>query len=135
VHRTGGRWRRLEVTNSDHNYDFGSIYIEADGTWRIIGPTETGPQPYGTGGEVAVWTGGDRGETWRKKQITTDSRYNHSYVRRPLDAHPDFYAFWADGDPLERSQSHLYFTDRAGDRVRRMPYTMQRDFAAPEVKW
>ena len=135
AHWTDGRWRLLEVTRSDHNYDFGSVYIEADGTWRIIGPTERGPQPYGTGGEVAVWTSGDRGATWQKRQITRDSRYNHTYVRRPLGADQDFYAFWADGNPLERSESRLYFTNRAGDRVWRMPYTMQGDFAAPEVAW
>jgi hypothetical protein len=135
AHWTGSRWRLLEVTGSDHNYDFGSVYIEADGTWRVIGPTQRGPQPYGTGGEVVMWTSSDRGETWQKKQITRESRYNHSYVRRPLDAHPEFYAFWADGNPLERSESRLYFTGRAGEKVWRMPYTMRDDVAAPEVAW
>ncbi len=135
AHWTDGRWRLLEVTRSDHNYDFGSIYIESDGTWRVIGPTQRGPQPYGTGGEVAVWTSSDRGASWQKRQITSKSRYNHSYVRRPLGAHPDFYAFWADGDPSQRSPSRLYFTDRAGDSVRRMPHTMEGESAAPEVAW
>lgn len=135
AHWTGGRWRLLEVTHSDHNYDFGSIYIEADGTWRVIGPTETGPQPYATGGEVAVWTSGDRGETWTKRQITRASRSNHSYVRRPAGAREGFYAFWADGNPLKRGESHLYFTNRGGDRVWRLPYTMTGEFAAPEVAW
>ena len=133
AHWTGEKWRLLAVTRSDHNYDFGSIYVEQDGTWRIIGPTERGPQPYGTGGEVAVWTSRDRGESWQMRQITKGSRYNHSYVRRPRGAHRDFYAFWADGDPVEKSESRLYFTNRAGDKVWRMPYTMQGDSAVPEL--
>ncbi len=29
--------------------------------WRIIGPTETGPQPFNPGGEIAMWTSRDQG--------------------------------------------------------------------------
>lgn len=47
---TGSTWDIRPFTTSDHNYDFGSLYVEADGTWRIIAPTEPGPQPYGAGG-------------------------------------------------------------------------------------
>lgn len=36
---TGSRWEILPITSSDHNYDLGSLYIEEDGTWRIIAPT------------------------------------------------------------------------------------------------
>src|SRR5689334_17029144 len=39
---TGNEWQRHRFTTSDHNYDFGSLYIE-DGTWRIIAATEPGP--------------------------------------------------------------------------------------------
>jgi hypothetical protein len=64
--------------------------------------------------------------------VTHDSPMNHNYVRRPVDAHPDFYAYWADGDPDKFSPSRLYFCNRAGDRVWRLPYDMSGDFAKPE---
>ena len=132
-HGTADGWRFHEVTRSTHNYDMGSLYCEADGTWRIIAPTEPGPQHWGTGGEMAVWTSSNRGETWtRLRQITRDSERNHAYARRPVNAHPDFYAFWADGNPDEHSPSYLYFTNRDGTNVRRLPYDMTDDFQTPE---
>jgi len=133
AHWDGKRWRLHEVTRSTGNYDMGSLYVEGN-TWRIIGPTEPGPQRHGTGGEVSVWTSRDSGATWNKvRDVTSDSHFNHSYVRRPVDARSDFYAFWADGNPDEFSLSHLYFTNRDGDRVWRLPYDMSGAFAKPEL--
>jgi hypothetical protein len=127
-------WQFREITDAWHNYDMGSLYIEPGDLWRVIAPTEPGPQLHGTGGEVAVWLSHDQGRSWRKaKQLTAHSRLNHGYVRRPLNAHPDFYAFWADGDPNRLSPSHLYFTNQTGDRVCRLPPTMDSDYAVPEV--
>lgn len=132
AHWTDDDWLFHKVTTSTHNYDTGSLYIEEDGTWRIIGPTEPGPQPHGAGGEIAVWTSEDEGKTWRKtRELTRDSQRNHGYVRRPVNAHPDFYGFWADGNPDEMSQSHLYFTDRAGSGVWQLPYAMETPLATP----
>ncbi len=131
---TGERWEIRPFTTSDHNYDFGSLYLEADGTWRVIAPTAPGPVPHGTGGEVVMWTSRDEGKSWRQvRQLTRDSPRNHTYVRRPVHAHPDFYALWADGDVLQLSASALYFTNRAGDRVWRLPQRMTKDAARPEV--
>jgi len=133
---TGKEWVRRPFTTSDHNYDHGSLYIEADGTWRIIAPTDPGPQPWTTGGEMLLWTSRDQGATWTKvKQLTRDSQTNHTYARRPVDAHPDFYAFWADGNPLKLSESRLYFTDKEGSHVWRLPTRMTGDFAKPELAW
>tara|TARA_Y100000588_G_scaffold380085_1_gene463377 strand:- start:772 stop:2094 length:1323 start_codon:yes stop_codon:yes gene_type:complete len=130
---TGAEWEIREAFRSDNNYDKGGIHIEKDGTWRVIAPTETGPQLYNTGGEVAVWTSADQGGNWRKvRDVTRNSKYNHTYVRRPVNAHPDFYAFWADGNPREESESRLYFCDRSGERVHRLPYLMQEDVERPE---
>ena len=85
---------------------------------------------------MVLWTSRDQGATWRKvKQLTRDSKFNHTYARRPVDAHPDFYALWADGDPLEPSESRLYFTDRDGTGVWRLPAHMDDGFAAPEKVW
>lgn len=117
----GTKWIFSEVTRSTHNYDMGQLWIEGD-LWRILGPTEAGPQHWGTGGEVALWESRDKGKTWTKvKNITENSKCNHSYVRRPLNAHDDFYAFWADGHADEFSPSHLYYTDRNGAEVHQMP--------------
>ena len=122
---TGEKWRINPVTTSNNNYDMGSLYIDEDGVWRIIGPTETGPQPYNTGGEIALWTSKDKGITWDKtKQVTHNSEYNHSYVRRPVNAHPDFYAFWADGNGRELSSSRLYMCDKTGTKVMMFPENM-----------
>jgi hypothetical protein len=130
---TGTEWRTTVITQTDHNYDMGSLYIE-DGEWRVIAPTETGPQPYQGGGEMALWISRDEGETWTLQQrITQNSAANQNYARRPVDARDPFYAFWADGDPTRLSISHLYFTDREGKRVWRLPYEMTEDTAEPEL--
>jgi len=133
AHWQGSEWVFREVTTSTHNYDVGFLRIESDGTWRIFGPTEEGPQGWGAGGEVALWESTDGGATWTKiRDLTGGSEYNHGYVRHPVNAHPDFYAFWADGDADKISASHLYFSNEAGDRVFKLPYTMTGDFAEPE---
>lgn len=133
---TGSEWIQKPVTSSGNNYDHGSLYIEPDGAWRIIGPTELGPQPYNPGGEMVMWTSNDEGSTWTKlKQLTSGSTMNHTFARRPLNAHPDFYAFWADGHGRQPSESHLYFTNKAGDHVWRLPARMSSEFAKPVVAW
>jgi hypothetical protein len=130
---TGSMWEeRATGIVSDNNYDTGPVYIESDATWRIIGPTQPGPQPYNPGGEVAMWLTEDAGATWKMvRQMTRDSAMNHTYVRRPVNAHPDFYGFWADGHGRKPSESRLYFCNQKGD-VFRLPQTMDRGFAAPE---
>ncbi|MBM3335185.1 hypothetical protein FJY63_11035, partial [Candidatus Sumerlaeota bacterium] len=69
----------------------------------------------------------------KKRNVTHDSKLNHSYVRRPINARPDFYALWADGHTEEFSQSRLYFTNREGDKVWQLPYDMSGDFATPQL--
>jgi hypothetical protein len=130
---TGVRWQIRPVVTSDNNYDMGSLYLEPDGTWRIIGPTETGPQPYNPGGEMAMWVSNDLGRSWKKvTQLTTSSLLNHTYARRPVSAHPGFYAFWADGHGRKPSQSSLYFCDKEGN-VHVLPRVMTENFAKPEM--
>jgi len=117
---------------SDNNYDTGSIYIESSDLWRIIGPTQPGPQKYNPGGEVAMWVSRDQGSHWTMaRQMTSNSERNHTYVRRPVHAHPDFYAFWADGHGRQPSESRLYFCNRQGD-VFILPATMDEDYATPK---
>ena len=133
---TGKEWVRRLFTTSGNNYDHGSLYIEADGTWRVIAPTELGAQPYNPGGNMVIWTSNDEGQTWQKaKQLTHDTQRNHTFARRPLNAHPDFYAFWADGNGREPSESCLYFTNQRGDHVWRLPAKMDRARAKPEIAW
>ena len=131
---TGEEWLILPSgIISDNNYDVGSLYIESDTQWRLIAPTETGPQPYNPGGEIAMWLTEDEGKTWTMvKQMTRNSIYNHTYVRRPINAHPDFYGFWADGHGREPSISRLYFCNKDGD-VFRLPFDMDGETAKPEL--
>jgi hypothetical protein len=131
-HWTEGKWVKHVVTHSDHNYDMGSLYVTG-AEWRIIGPTGTAPQKWGTGGEMESWTSRDEGKTWTKERaVTANSETNHSYARRPHNMNPDFAAFWADGNPNTMTPSRLYFTNADGTRVWRLPYEMTEDFVKPE---
>lgn len=131
IHWKNGMWNFNKVCESTHNYDMGSLYIEKK-FWKIIGPTEAGPQRYGTGGEIALWISNDEGKTWEKsRNLTNESLCNHSYVRRPVNAHKDFYAFWADGDADKFSESHLWFSNKNGKKVYILPYEMNNDFEKP----
>jgi hypothetical protein len=131
---TGAEWDIRPAFTSDNNYDMGSLWIDADDdceTWRIIAPTKPGPQPYNPGGEVVMWRSTDQGRSWTEEtQLTSDSKHNHTYIRRPTNAHPDFYAFWADGHGRQVSESLLYFCDRAGN-VRILPRHMKDETAVP----
>ncbi|NOX55632.1 MAG: hypothetical protein GXP27_14580 [Planctomycetes bacterium] len=128
---TGQQWQIRPAMTSDNNYDMGSLYLEPDGTWRIIAPTETGPQPYNPGGEVAMWVSRDEGTHWSlMKRLTGNSPRNHTYVRRPVHAHPKFYAFWADGHGRKPSKSHLYFCTKQG-AVFMLPRQMKSDREKP----
>lgn len=133
VRWTGAEWEeQFTGIASGNNYDTGPVYVESDTTWRIIGPTQLGPQPYNPGGEIAMWLTEDAGATWRMvRQLTRNSEMNHTYVRRPVNVHPDFYGFWADGHGRKPSESHLYFCNQTGD-VFRLPQFMSGDFAEPE---
>lgn len=134
AHWKGGQWRYSTVTTGDHNYDMGSLYVLPGGEWRVFAPTDVGPQPWGGGGEVVLWSSRDEGATWtRVRNVTDKSTLNHNYVRRPLAAHDPFFAFWADGDPRKLSESRLYFSDSTGAGVWRLPYTMTGDTAQPEL--
>ena len=133
---TGRGWETRDVTTSGNNYDHGSLYLESDGAWRLVAPTEAGPQPGNPGGEMVMWLSRDQGATWtRVKQLTQSSAFNHTYARRPLNAHPGFYAFWADGHGRQPSESRLYFTDQQGSHVWRLPTRMEADTARPAVAW
>ncbi|MBN1912212.1 MAG: BNR-4 repeat-containing protein, partial [Pirellulales bacterium] len=134
AHWSGTDWIIRDAFTADHDYDFGPLYVEDDGTWRVIAPTEPGPQEYCTGGDMVMWISQDEGATWEQiRQLTHDSEYNHTYARQPVDADDGFYAFWADGNPLGVSDSRLYFTDRLGTGVWMLPETMEGDFATPEL--
>ena len=74
----------------------------------------------------------DQGASWQMKQITRNSKLNHNYPRRPWNAHPAFYALWADGNAFEPSESSLYFTDREGTAAWRLPVSMKREFERPQ---
>lgn len=128
---TGSRWEILPFTNSDHNYDMGSLMIGKDGVWRVVAPTETGPQAFNTGGEIVMWVSKDEGHHWQKeKQLTKHSVQNHAYPRRPVNAQPGFYALWADGNGRKPSPSALYFCDQQG-HVYQLPEKMDKPMMRP----
>ncbi len=125
------KWNFTKVCESFHNYDVGALYIRK-GEWQIIGPTEQGPQKYGTGGEIALWISKNQGESWEKvKNLTNNSVYNNSFVRRPVGADKKFYAFWADGKADSLSVSRLYFTNEKCEKIWMLPYSMKKELENP----
>ena len=127
------QWESDIVTTSDSNYDMGSVYVESDKVLKVIGPTEDGPQAYNPGGEVAMWLSEDAGKTWKKeKQMTENSEMNHSYVRKPSHAQPDFYGIWADGHGRKPSESNIFFTNEKGD-VYKLPRHNTDMMITPEL--
>ena len=130
----GKNWEIRGSIESDNNYDTGTILLVDDNRWRIIGPTEPGPQKFNPGGEIALWESIDQGKTWKKlKQLTQKSKYNHTYCRKVVGADEDFVSIWADGHGRRPSDSRLYFTNRDGDHVWRLPVKMDGQFTKPEV--
>ena len=133
-HYNNNKWDNQVITTSDNNYDMGSLYIEPDGIWKIIGPTEQGPQQYNPGGEIAIWISKSNGNSWQKdKQITRNSQKNHNYVRRPKNVHPGFYGIWADGHARKPSKSDLYFCTKNG-KVFKLPRQMSGKEIVPKEK-
>lgn len=133
AHWDGGKWNLSTVTRAWHNYDMGSLYIEPDETWRLIAPIPPGPQRHGTGGEMAMWIRPANSKQWNHfRTITDESPRNHGYARRPLNAHPDFYAFWADGNPDQLTPSFLYFTNKNGTKLWQLPYNMSNEAEKPK---
>ncbi len=134
VFRWSGRaWDCTRVTSSDSNYDTGCIHANNPDEWKIVAPTEPGPQPGNPGGEMACWASTDKGASWDlKQQLTKNSKYNHTFARKPLNAHPSFLAFWADGDCRMPSESRLYFYDDSEGMVYRLPVKMQGTRGYPE---
>jgi len=131
IHWKNNKWNYYKVCESANNYDMGSLFI-TDDEWRIVGPTEPGPQKYGTGGEIALWISRNEGADWEKAHnVTSNSLYNNSFVRHPEDAQKDFYALWIDGNADKFSISHLYFTNEKCDRVWMLPYDMKKEFERP----
>jgi hypothetical protein len=129
---TGKEWLDRKVCESDHNYDMGSLFLNGK-LWRIIAPTDSGPQLHGSGGEIVMWESRDNGATWKRgKQLTIKSDRNHNYVRRVVNGKSPFMYFWADGDPNKFSASYLYMGDSNGD-VWQLPYEMAGEEQALEV--
>lgn len=129
----GKAWQTRTISRTDHNYDMGSLWVDG-GVWKVIAPTHSGPQPWGGGGEMCLWSSHDEGANWSlTREITQNSPRNHNYARRPREAHDPFFAFWADGNPDSFSESHLYFCDSTGEHVWRLPYDMPGETAQPEA--
>lgn len=128
---TGSEWCTTAIARTDHNYDMGSLWVTPK-DWRVIAPSLPGPQPWGGGGEMVLWTSADQGQTWKmERQITRDSPRNHNYARRPQHARDPFFAYWADGNPDEFSESRLYFCDSTTEKVWQMPLEMSGEWGTP----
>ncbi len=131
THWDDTKWISQEITHSDHNYDMGSLFV-TDSLWQVVAPTTDGPQLWAAGGEVVVWNSTDRGKTWQETlKLTSDSQYNHSYVRRVHNGRTPFQFFWADGHGHDFSPSHLYFGSLDG-RVWMLPYEMNTPEELPK---
>lgn len=127
----GTQWLTHFITVSDHNYDMGSLLYQNNKLF-LVAPTETGPQEWGVGGEVHLWSSADMGENWVvEKQITQKSTFNHSYVRKSTHFKSPFVFFWANGDAHNFSKSALFFGNLEGE-VWQLPYTMKNKYETPK---
>ena len=127
----GSQWNHHQITTSDHNYDMGELALREDGTWRLLAPTTTGPQPWNAGGEMTLFAGSADGRDWQRiRQVTHGSDKNHGYARHPLEANDDLAWIWADGNARDISVSHFYFSDINGN-VSQLPPVMDSDWAPP----
>lgn len=130
---TGTEWEFRVVGESDHNYDHGSLYVEADGSWRVIAPLDAGPQPYMTGGDIVALRSTDEGQTWRREHtLAAAPGRPYTYVRGPVNAHPGFYAMWADGNAADPSTSDIMFATADG-RAFRLPTRMTEEAMRPSA--
>lgn len=129
---TGREWELTGVIRSDGSLDSACLIFERMDAWWLVAALDPGPQRFYMGGEVVAWFSRDQGASWARWTFTDRSPYNHSNVRRPVDANPAFWVFWADGDATQPSDSRLYFGDREGN-VYRLPTKMDGEFAAPEL--
>lgn len=131
VTRSGDQWNFSKVCETDNNFDAATIHI-MDDRWMIAGTSTPGREKYTSGGEMTLWASNDEGKTWTKaRDITSGSRYNMSYPRRPLNANGSFFVWWADGDPKKLSESRIYFTNNRFDKVWVLPYEMKKDSEKP----
>ena len=129
----GEEWRYSTVCEVDNNYELAMIYPEeADsGVLRLVGSFEDGPQAFNTGGEISQWLSRDDGATWQKEfQLTEKSAVNQCFPRRTINASPEFYAFWAEGNGREKSISTLRFSTKDG-KVYALPREMKEDWESP----
>ncbi|MHC4673307.1 MAG: BNR-4 repeat-containing protein [Planctomycetota bacterium] len=124
----GRDWEFSGQIRSDKILDVACLNIDQNRNVRLIGPTQTGPQPDQPGGEIIMWTTETQGRSWFKKTITQNSKFNHNCVRRPVNAHQQFDSFWFDGQPCH---SRLYFADNAGNAFV-LPTNMTKDFEKPQ---
>ena len=120
-------WQTEIITETDHNYDTGCL-IQDGNNYLVVAPTGTTIR-HGCGGEVEIWNKTKLG--WSKKFILTqNSILSHNYVRSVVNFKKPFCFLWADGDPMLKSPSHLYFGDLEGN-VWMMPDIMEENYSAP----
>ena len=133
VKRENNRWAFYRICETDNNFDAAALYTIGK-KWIVVGPSEPGPQKYAAGGEMALWESADQGVTWQKtRQITSGSKFNNSYARRPLYANNEFYSWWADRNAYEFSESRIYFTNSRFNKVYMLPFRMKKDYERPVV--
>jgi hypothetical protein len=128
---TGREWEANGGFHSDSDQDAGCLEVDKT-IWHAAAPARPGPQPDSPGGEIARLRSEDQGRSWYLHPLTENSPTNHNWVRRPADAQPAMALLWADGNPREPSESHLYFADKPGN-VYRLPPNMTEPAAKPDL--
>lgn len=132
VHRVNNSWDLVEICDADNINDSGTLSTQS-GYWEVLASAGHTGKKGVAGGEITRWISKNEGLNWIKdRDVTYNSQYPNSFVRRPLNARKDFHAIWADGDPEKISESKLYFTNSEGNKVWVLPYEMVSDFKRPQ---
>lgn len=128
----GVSWTMNSITQSDSLQEFGSLYIDSDGVWRMIGGDGISESGDVVGGLINLWTSSDCGVTWKRcKRLSTRTGVNSYTTRKPVNAEDDFYALWTDSQDVPQKSSNLYMSNSSGE-VFQLPRRMDEDWVNVE---
>jgi hypothetical protein len=121
-----------KICSVPHNQCIGAVYPGKE-IWKVLSPCVESSDKSDSVHEIVLWTSRDKGSSWqRATDVTSNSIFNNSYVRRPLNASDEFYSFWSDGDHKKRSECRIYFTNEKCNKVWAFPYKMSKEMQRPE---
>ncbi len=126
-------WETTGTVRTDSDFDGGCILGEKN-IWHMVLPSIAEPQISTSGGSLVRWKTEDQGRSWYPQQLSFDPAVNHNWVRRVVEAAPELWFLWSDGNSRRPGESRIWLGDRAGNALV-LPTAMTADFQKPELVW